>query len=122
MKYNILVFLAAFLQIQVDAVHSETHARRTRRDFYAPIEVECPSTALIRTANGISPAESSYVEAHRGTTIPALKAFVGKSGCEFAELSDSEYPTLALTTSGGGFRSYLVGAGVHKGMYCRRGI
>lgn len=118
MKYNILLCLAAFLRAQVEAAHSRNHAGHKRPDPYAPVEAECPSTALVRTANGISSAESNYIEALQKTTVPALKAFISKSGCEFAELSDDEYPTLALTTSGGGFRSYLVGSGVHKGVYC----
>ena len=79
---------------------------------YAPIPATCPSTPLVRQANGISSAEQSYVNSRYTKASTALAAFLKSTNATF---SPRKYPVVALTTSGGGYRSLLTGAGVIQG-------
>ena len=76
---------------------------------YAPVPITCPSTPLVRTATGISAAESSYISSRAPIASAALGAWLKKVNSAFGT---ANLPAVALTTSGGGFRSLLVGAGV----------
>jgi lysophospholipase len=76
---------------------------------YAPVPVTCPSTPLVRQANGISSSESSYISQRYPKASTALTAFLKSTNANF---SPSQLPVVALTTSGGGYRSLLTGAGV----------
>lgn len=86
---------------------------------YAPQHVDCPTSPLTRTADGISPAESQYVSTRYAAASSSLQAWLNKTGAGFVQ--PDQYPTLALATSGGGFRALLTGAGVHQALDSRDG-
>jgi len=76
---------------------------------YAPIPAVCPTTPLIRSAHGLSASESAYIAARGPVASAALGKWLQKVNSTF---STANLPTVALTTSGGGLRSLLTGAGV----------
>lgn len=80
---------------------------------YAPEYVTCPadSTELVRPADGISGAEAAYAAARKANADAALGSWLAGALPGLAADGDC-LPTLALATSGGSFRSFLVGAGV----------
>lgn len=77
---------------------------------YAPTTATCPSTPLVRQANGVSSSEASYISKRKVIASQALSAWLKKTGAGFS--TPKTYPTLGMTTSGGGLRSLLCGAGV----------
>jgi len=77
---------------------------------YAPISTSCPSTSLIRIADGLSDDEQAYRTARKAKADVALADWLLKTSCGFD--TSGELPTVALTSSGGGFRALLAGAGV----------
>ncbi|MCJ1442232.1 MAG: hypothetical protein MMC23_002725 [Stictis urceolatum] len=79
---------------------------------YAPKHAQCPSTPLVRQAAGLSSSESSFVTARKTKADVALRSWVQKTCSEFGT---GKLPTVGLTTSGGGYRSLLSGAGVIQG-------
>lgn len=83
---------------------------------YAPVPAVCPNTPLVRTATGISASESSYIAARAPLASAALGAWLKKVNSTF---STANLPAVALTTSGGGFRSLLTGAGVIQALDSR---
>lgn len=83
---------------------------------YAPVPATCPSTPLVRTATGISASESSYISARAPVASAALGAWLKKVNSAF---STTNLPAVALTTSGGGLRSLLTGAGVIQALDSR---
>ena len=83
---------------------------------YAPIPATCPGTALVRTATGLSASESSYISSRAPIASAALGAWLKKVNSAF---STANLPAVALTTSGGGLRSLLTGAGVIQALDSR---
>ena len=86
---------------------------------YAPHAATCPSTPLTRPASGLSQAETSYIAGRSPIAAAALKTWLDNTGAGFGQ--PSTYPTLALASSGGGFRALLSGAGVHQALDGREG-
>jgi lysophospholipase len=76
---------------------------------YAPYNSTCPSTPLVRAASSISSGESNYISARKPIATAALGTWLQKVNSSF---STSNLPSVGLTTSGGGLRSLLEGAGV----------
>lgn len=76
---------------------------------YAPVPVSCPSTPLLRSANGIGSSESAYVKARKTKADASLATWLKKTDSCFQTAS---LPSVALAVSGGGYRSLLCGAGV----------
>lgn len=76
---------------------------------YAPYSATCPSTPLVRAASGISTGESNYISARKPIATAALGTWLQKVNSGF---STNNLPSVGLTTSGGGLRSLLEGAGV----------
>lgn len=76
---------------------------------YAPEYVTCPAETLVRSADGISSSEEAYAASRKANADTALQSWLADAlpGVDCASL-----PTVALATSGGSFRSFLVGAGV----------
>lgn len=107
-----VIFLTAVIAVG-GAAKSDLTARAVSP--YAPDQVACPSTPLVREARGINSKEQSYYAARKPLATAAFKRFLAKTGAKFPALSDDQYPTIALTSSGGGYRALLIGAGVHKG-------
>ena len=83
---------------------------------YAPKPITCPSTPLVRAASGLSSAEASYITARKAVASAALSKWLQKVN---PNLPTSNLPTVALTTSGGGYRSLLTGAGVVQALDAR---
>ncbi|KAF4449229.1 FabD/lysophospholipase-like protein [Fusarium austroafricanum] len=91
---------------------------------YAPKYTTCPSTPLVRGATGISAAESSYITQRHRKASAALKTWLRSVDKSFDAVTkewsahnygkDAKAPVVALTSSGGGYRAMLSGAGVIK--------
>lgn len=92
----------AFAELSIDE-------RQVLTSPYAPINVTCPSGSLVRPATGLSSDESSYIGARKSNAAAALGTWLKKTNSGF---STSNLPIIGLTTSGGGYRSLLTGAGV----------
>ena len=83
---------------------------------YAPVPATCPSTPLVRTASGVSSSEAAFIAARKSVASAALGNWLKKVDSSF---QTSNLPTVALTTSGGGLRSLLTGAGVIQALDSR---
>lgn len=98
---------------------------------YAPRAETCPSTPLVRQATGISDAESSYIAERYLKASQALESWLESVDAGFGSSQggwgdwnghskgNGKAPVIALTTSGGGYRSMLTGGGVVKGFDSR---
>ena len=84
--------------------------------LFAPVRASCPSTPLVRPAHGLSPSESAYLNSRKSKADAALKSWLLKTNSTF---HTSKLPTVALTSSGGGYRALLSGAGVIQGFDAR---
>lgn len=78
---------------------------------YAPVSVTCPSS-LIRTAatGALSTDEQTYLTARKTLADTALRSWLKATNPDFA--TTAKLPTLGLSISGGGYRAFLIGAGV----------
>jgi lysophospholipase len=99
---------------------------------YAPLSGACPKEPLVRPASGLSDNEESYRIGRKVVADLALGDWLKKTNPRF---STKNLPTVnitsidsqananrlkvALTTSGGGTRSLLLGAGVIQGLDAR---
>ncbi|KAF7910137.1 hypothetical protein BELL_0192g00060 [Botrytis elliptica] len=84
---------------------------------YAPTSVTCPSgVSLVRPAKGLSDNEESYRVSRKAIADVALKTWLKKTNSGFGT---DDLPTIALTHSGGGYRSLLSSAGVVQGLDAR---
>ena len=89
---------------------------RAATSGYAPVPATCPSTPLVRSGTSISNSEASYISARAPIASAALGAWLKKVNSAF---STTNLPAVALTTSGGGYRSLLTGAGVIQALDSR---
>tara|TARA_R110002060_G_scaffold14674_4_gene20585 strand:+ start:172 stop:1839 length:1668 start_codon:yes stop_codon:yes gene_type:complete len=79
---------------------------------YAPVSTSCPTTPLVRsTASGLSDGEETYRVVRKAKADLALAFWLLKTNPSFITALEWEMPTIALTSSGGGFRATLSGAG-----------
>ncbi|THY80985.1 lysophospholipase [Aureobasidium pullulans] len=83
---------------------------------YAPVSASCPSTPLVRTANGLGSSEAAYIAARKPKADAALAAWLQKTDSSFAT---TDLPTVGLVLSGGGYRALLSGAGLIQGLDSR---
>lgn len=96
---------------------------------YAPVPAVCPSTQLVREADGLSDAESAYISQRYAKASEKLEQWLksidesfaagngtwgGSGGWGKWNGKQSKAPMVALTSSGGGYRAMLSGAGVIK--------
>jgi lysophospholipase len=81
---------------------------------YAPSTAQCPRGPLVRPAVGLSRDERRYIEKRKRIARPALAAWLGKQDKEFSNFTASKLPTIALVSSGGGYRSMMLGGGLIK--------
>lgn len=77
--------------------------------LYAPAPASCPGSELVRSASGISSSEASYQASRKANADVALESWLATA---LPDVDTSSLPTIALSVSGGGFRSLLTGAGV----------
>lgn len=75
---------------------------------YAPKSTACPSTPLVRAANGINSNEAAYFSSRKPKASTALAAWLEKQG----KFSTSSQPSVGFASSGGGYRALLETAGV----------
>ncbi|MCJ1401194.1 hypothetical protein MMC11_004406 [Xylographa trunciseda] len=108
-----LLFFTALLLSTCAAV---AVPKRALPSGYAPRKAQCPSTPLVRPATSLSSQETAYIASRAGPAQKGLAAWLRKTNSAF---STSALPTVALTTSGGGYRSLLSGAGVIQGLDAR---
>ena len=90
--------------------------KRALPSGYAPRKATCPASPLVRPATSLSSQETAYIAQRTGSAQKSLAAWLHKTNSAFAT---SSLPTVALTTSGGGYRSLLSGAGVIQGLDVR---
>ncbi|MCJ1407614.1 hypothetical protein MMC19_001685 [Ptychographa xylographoides] len=83
---------------------------------YAPRVATCPATPLVRPATSIGTQEAAFITSRRTKANAGLAAWLHKTNAAFVT---SSLPVVALTTSGGGYRSLLAGAGVIQGLDAR---
>ena len=83
---------------------------------YAPTTATCPTTPLVRPATGLSSSETNYLANRKPKANAGLTSWLQKTNPDFGT---NVLPTIALTTSGGGYRSLLSGAGVIQGFDAR---
>jgi lysophospholipase len=77
---------------------------------YAPFLSDCPTNVLLtRPANSISEDEALYSIKRKAKASIALTAWLKRID---PSLPTSNLPTIGLSTSGGGYRSLLTGAGI----------
>ncbi|KAM0228532.1 hypothetical protein ACHAP5_011921 [Fusarium lateritium] len=91
---------------------------------YAPKHSICPPGPIVRGATGICAAESSYVTRRHRKASAALKTWLSSVDEGFDAVTKEwpvhhygkgvKAPVIALTSSGGGYRAMLSGAGVIK--------
>lgn len=122
--------MLSFLSLSVALCATLSSAVPVRRaaNPYAPVSTICPSTQLVRQANGISSEEAAYISQRYSTASQALESWLSSidSGFGFGpvlhnkrqwtnwETQQAKAPVIALTSSGGGYRAQLTGAGVIK--------
>jgi lysophospholipase len=82
---------------------------RRQSSAYAPVQHSCPSTPLVRPANGISNSEFDYFVGRKIVASVALELWLLKVNPGFLTV---KWPSIGLATSGGGLRSTFEGAGV----------
>jgi lysophospholipase len=80
---------------------------------YAPTLTACPTTSLVRSASiGLSDSEETYRVSRKAKADAALEAWLRRIDPGLlAGLDCKDLPAIALTSSGGGFRATLAGAG-----------
>ena len=92
---------------------------------YAPATVDCADDLnIIRAADGLSPAESSWVAKRDAVTQKALQTFLTRATSNFEDKSildslfseSSNVPRVAIAASGGGYRATFGDAGMVAAM------
>ncbi|KAI5357062.1 Putative lysophospholipase, catalytic domain, Acyl transferase/acyl hydrolase/lysophospholipase [Septoria linicola] len=84
---------------------------------YAPKPVGCPSSALVRPAQGLNANEAQYFKNRKAKADKALAAWLKLKG----KFSTKSQPSVAFTSSGGGYRAFLEAAGVVQALDARDG-
>ncbi|TAQ89992.1 hypothetical protein B7494_g1664 [Chlorociboria aeruginascens] len=92
------------------------YIHNVRHQAYAPIAATCPNVPLVRPATGLNDDEANYRRRRKELADIALASWLEKTNEGFGT---ENLPTIALTTSGGGYRSLLTGAGVIQGLDAR---
>lgn len=106
------LFICVFLAIASSAVSLP----QILPSGYAPVRATCPTAPLVRPATGLSPSESTYLATRKIKAAAGLAAWLKKTNTTFGTCN---LPTVALTSSGGGYRALLSGAGVIQGFDAR---
>jgi lysophospholipase len=112
----IVSFLATFGFSERQIPRIRSVGRQVTPSTYAPEPAKCPSGPLVRPANGLASSEKSYVEKRRQIATPVLAKWLQSVDKSF---SVAKLPTIGLVSSGGGYRSMLLGGGLIKAMDAR---
>ncbi|MCJ1399650.1 Lysophospholipase 1 [Xylographa trunciseda] len=99
----------------------EARALPNAPDGYTPQGGACPSTRpTLRSAQGLSPQEISWLGTRRKNTLPAMEQFLNRLNISDFDASTyfsnnmgntSMLPNLAVAVSGGGYRACMNGGG-----------
>ena len=84
-------------------------------DPYEPVQTACPTTVLVRPANGINAKEANYVSIRKTKADAGLSDWLNKQGA----FDTSSLPAVGFASSGGGYRALLCTAGVIQGIDVR---
>lgn len=76
---------------------------------YTPMPAACPSSPLIRPGTYAAPLEAAWVSNRTSKANAGLAAWLNNINSDF---NTSDLPEVGLTSSGGGYRALLNGAGV----------
>jgi lysophospholipase len=104
---------AAVPELYADGV--QQLGKRLTISPYQPVSAACPDTPLVRNATEIGSEESAYISSRKEKADAALADWLQKQG----SFSTDSQPTVALASSGGGYRAHLAGAGVIKAFDAR---
>ena len=110
---NALAAPATVPEVYANAV--QKLGKRQTLSSYQPISAACPDTPLVRDATELGSEESAYISSRKVKADAALADWLQKQG----EFSTDSQPTVALASSGGGYRAQLAGAGVVKAFDAR---
>ena len=98
--------------VPVPALYAKSVTELAKRDDgltkYQPVSTACPNTPLVRDATELGSQEKDYVSSRKQKADKALADWLQKQG----SFSTDNQPSVALATSGGGYRALLSGAGV----------
>lgn len=118
-----MLSLTALLSLNAAFVAAAPARRAT--NGYVPVSTTCPATQLVRQANGVSSAEAEYISHRYEKATTALNSWLTSLNAGFETSHEkrqwnswqpqNKAPVIALTSSGGGYRAQLTGAGVVKG-------
>ncbi|KAF2398042.1 FabD/lysophospholipase-like protein [Trichodelitschia bisporula] len=107
-----LVYVVALLALVLSTAAQNTSSSVSSR--YVPFTSRCPRGSLVRSARGLSSGEQQYIDRRKRVTSQALSDWldnINERSNQTTKFSKRNLPTLALATSGGGYRSMLLGAG-----------
>lgn len=99
-----LLILAFFATLTI----AHPKAAKSAPAGYAPQQEGCPKGQMVRPADGLSPKEKSYIQQRKLRAQKSLAKWLKSVDNKFPEC---EMPTLAMASSGGGYRAMLLGAG-----------
>lgn len=115
----VLIVCILLTLASVHKVHAAALKERVPGD-YAPKQGSCPSKLTRKASPGqLNTDEQQYIKERKGKADEALHKWLQSAGFTTDE---SQLPTLALTTSGGGYRALLTGAGVHQALDSREDV
>lgn len=97
-----------------------TQKSRLKTPQYSPSHVSCPQQPITRSAEGITPSEALWAEERKVVADAALREWLSRVDPSFD--SAEHLPTIAISYSGGGYRSMLTSAGVRQAFDIREGI
>jgi lysophospholipase len=106
MLYAVLFLVTCLTAIVQSAPAAQ---KRQAQSLYAPVNSSCPITPLVRPAKGISSKETVYFISRKALADLSLQKWLKTTSLN---CKASKLPSIGLTTSGGGYRSLLEGAGV----------
>jgi lysophospholipase len=109
--------LLASTTLAAPAIVPELYAngKRAAISGYQPVSAACPNTTLVRDATELGSEESAYISSRKEKADAALADWLQKQGA----FSNDSQPSVALASSGGGWRAQLAGAGVVKAFDAR---
>jgi lysophospholipase len=114
------LFYIALSWSTIVVAQSEDPVSLSSESFYAPVSSQCGvrPEKFVREADGLGQSEKRYIENRSKKAGHALRRWLKKVDGSFAL---KKTPSLALASSGGGYRAMLTGAGVVQALDSRDG-
>jgi lysophospholipase len=103
--------------------YSSTSSPQAYTSGYTVTTTSCLSTATVRSATGLGPRESQWLQTRTKSANAAMQTYLANAGTSYSTdaLSKSP-PRLGLAFSGGGFRAMINGAGALQAFNDQSGI